>query len=256
MKKIETPKTDPVVAEVKKFQEKPNAINVIKSCGESLNPPKKTQRKNAISVINGPFKLAFKTDTFKHNYNIHNRDYVDPTTNESLNICQRILSPMDTLKLKDNKEVVKSLNATPKNVITSVGKVNEKDSLEICKRILYPVDPSSLHYETSFENNEHAMIKNMKFKIDLSTYTKNQERDSHNESLTLNNYAKKIDNVKCDVGRNVQYTELQPVRISESSEHQSVIVNLHSEHLEKHSVRPFNEMHWRKRTSQISNRHS
>lgn len=229
----------------KKIQDNPNAINVIKTSVISEMP-----NRNAVPVINAPIKLAFKKEAFKNNYNISKRDVDAPRIDiskaynmaESLNICQRILLPMNP-----NDDPAKS-NPISKNVITSVGKVTEKDSLEICKRILHPIDPSSIHYETSFENKQHASIKNMKYKINLSTYENMAKTNATEEST----------------GSPRQYTELQPVRLfpevespGKSMEHQSVIVNpqnCNDVHADKNvRVPPFNEMHWRKRTSQYSN---
>lgn len=165
------------------MEENPNAITVIKTC--SLT--QENAMTNAVSVINGPFKLAFKTDAFKNNYNIFKKDYKESAPRiqtkkpydmvESLNICQKILSPMHitTQKIENLDNSKSVIDNKPKNVIMSVGKVNEKDSLEICKKILTTIDVPPLHYETSFEEKKHALIKNIKFKLP-STYTNIAEK--------------------------------------------------------------------------------
>lgn len=259
---VTSPKSNDEDSEKQNLVEKPNAVKVIKSSVSSLSDnTEKTQTQNAVPVINGPFKLAFKTETFKHNYNIHNRDITPHTKSyDTANIFQKILPP-DNDRVEDGNYILSSKSG---NVVTIVGKVNEKDSLEICKKILSPID-APIHYETSFENKKHASIKNIKFKLP-STYTDNalktaeEGRNSYLDDFQLAYCAKKVTDVDCDVecvGND--YAELKPVATSYTSssvnEHQSVIVNPvnNSDQIPlADSVPPFNEMHWRKRTSQFS----
>lgn len=94
--------------------------------------------------MNVPLKLAFKTSAFKNHYNIH-RDYIEPPKihpkpydlEESVNICQRILTP---------------LSPPP-----------QRNVIEKAPNDLFSTPP--LHYETSFEHKKHAVIKNIKFKL-------------------------------------------------------------------------------------------
>jgi uncharacterized Zn-finger protein len=159
-KKVET-----VTATVKQLLVKPpskpidnpNAINVITASPACKNREVGGKKANSRTgtVINGPLKLAFKTSAFKNNYNINrdcDYDLLPKVTKsydlaESVNICQKILSP----------------HSPPgRNVIR---KVNEPTSTEICQKILSPFPPPPLHYETSFEHKKHAIIKNIKFKL-------------------------------------------------------------------------------------------
>ncbi|XP_056635610.1 zinc finger protein 154-like [Diorhabda sublineata] len=164
------------------------------------------------SVINGPIKLAFKTPAFKSYYNI-NRDFDHmPTVQlqsnynmaESVEICQKILSTDSSLS---------SRNMIPKT---------DSISQEICQKIL---DPNSrpIHYETSFQNKQHAMIKNIKFKVPIQ-YT-NQFKENGKVEETKND--------DCSLN----FTELQPVAMT------SVIVN-------SNDLSESGNLYWRRRTSQ------
>lgn len=247
------------VVSSKSFQEKPNAINVIKMSNK-CTPTNPIDIRNAVPVINGPLKLAFKTDAFKNNYNILNREYIaEPPpriqTNkpydmeESFNICQKILSPMDNMTppLNINKQDVIE-NNFPKNVIMSVGKVNEKDSLEICKKILTPTVETPLHYETSFEHKQHAVIKNIKFKLP-STYTNNALNLKATTSSNNDHGSIRNEKQECSVNSSNQ-----------DNKKQSVIVNNYSADQTQKDVQ-FSDLHWRRRTAQnlqpkMSNRNS
>nr|CAH7715262.1 unnamed protein product [Callosobruchus chinensis] len=161
----------------------------------------------ASSVINGPIKLAFKTPAFKSHYNI-NRDfnYVPAAQREdshvmaeSIDICQKILSTSSS-----------NPPATARDIIRKA----EPTSEEICQKILGQNPTTSpLHYETSFQNRKHAMIKNIKFKVPIQ-YTKTfQEEGSAAE-----------------------------VAEGQNDVHRSVIVN-------NNNVRQSSSLHWRRRTS-------
>ncbi|CAH0558661.1 unnamed protein product [Brassicogethes aeneus] len=197
--------------------ENPNAIKVITASPVFTKPTYEisTQKmgiRNS-SVINGPPKLAFKTPAFKTNYNI-NRELQSQKTYdiaESVNICQKILSPH---------------TATIKTI-------NEPSSSQICQTTLES-HSTPLHYETSFQNQKHAQIKNIKFKVPIQ-YTNNHKTEERCSNLIhdtiLNKGNKHLhttnDNNFCSEIDNRQHAAT------------SVIVN----------NQPGN-MHWRRRTSQ------
>lgn len=137
---------------------------------------------------------------------------------ESVNICQKILSTSRT----------PILSAPPpsRNIICRA-EPRPPTSKEICQKILDPNSEPKIHYETSFQNRQHAMIKNIKFKVPAK-YT--------NKFRETNNFPdKKINN-------NSNNT-LQDKVTLESVAATSVIVN--------NSVQFSNNMeHWRRRTSQ------
>ncbi|KAJ8933735.1 hypothetical protein NQ314_013828 [Rhamnusium bicolor] len=211
----------------KKPVDNPNAINVItaspaftKSKAEAVSPVKSDSRTG--TVINGPIKLAFKTPAFKSNYNI-NRDfnYVPPPQiqktydmAESVDICQKILSPHTT--------------TLPRTIIHKAA-----TSEEIFQKILSPYSTPPIHYETSFQNRKHAMIKNIKFKVPIQ-YTNNFK-----EIGGKNTVSEPTDRVIQDTVNNNTYTELKPVAMT------SVIVN--------NNMSQPSSMHWRRRTSQNLN---
>ncbi|XP_060523969.1 zinc finger and BTB domain-containing protein 49-like [Cylas formicarius] len=181
IKKVLNPPDPPVKKSV--VVDNPNAIHVItaspaclksKAAPVALSPEpsvKSVDSRRVGSVINGPIKLAFKTPAFKSHYNItRDCDYV-PSPQipkpidlaESVDICQKILSPSTDFCAQGPR------------------KIDEKTSTEICQKILsissskIETDvgreqsltdyPSNLHYATSFQNQKHAMIKNIKFKV-------------------------------------------------------------------------------------------
>lgn len=162
------------------------------------------------------------------------RDYIEPPKihpkpydlAESVNICQRILSPHSPPPLR--------------NVIRTLGKVDEKVSTEICQKILSPFTTAPLHYETSFEHKKHAVIKNIKFKLPPKYMNLKNNNDILNDITPLqpvNN-----DNVT-EVNlpdKNNTYAELKTVNVTNGAT--SVIVKGHANHQ--------NDMHWRRRTSQ------
>lgn len=81
---------------------------------------------------------------------------------ESVNICQKILSPHSP----PTRSIIRKIaEPTP-------------SSTEICQKILSPFSTKPLHYETSFEHKTHATIKNMKFKLPSNylDYIKNNDR--------------------------------------------------------------------------------
>ncbi|KAJ8977707.1 hypothetical protein NQ317_005440 [Molorchus minor] len=194
---------------------------------EAVSPVKSDSRSG--TVINGPIKLAFKTPAFKSHYNI-NRDfnYIPPQIQkaydmaESVDICQKILSPKTAI--------------LPRSII---GKADLMSN--------YPTPP--IHYETSFQNRKHAMIKNIKFKVPIQ-YTNNfKENAQKNNPSEMNDFT--ADSAKNDISQlsdnrivqdasnNNTYAELKPVAMT------SVIVN--------NNMSQPSSMHWRRRTSQNLN---
>lgn len=145
---------------------------------------------------------------------------------ESVNICQRILSPLSP--------------PPPRNVIKTLGNVDEKVSTEICQKILSPFSTPPLHYETSFEHKKHAVIKNIKFKLP-SNYTNIKTSDILSEITPL----KPVTNVNLNEtkgpDKNGTYTELKTVNITNGAT--SVIVK-------GNAGQSQSDMHWRRRTLQ------
>ncbi|XP_018572363.1 zinc finger protein 2 [Anoplophora glabripennis] len=215
----------------KKPVDNPNAINVItaspaftKSKAEAVPPVKSDSRTG--TVINGPIKLAFKTPAFKSNYNI-NRDfnYVPPPQiqkaydmAESVDICQKILSPHAT--------------ALPRTIIHKAA-----TSEEIFQKILSPYPAPPIHYETSFQNRKHALIKNIKFKVPIQYTNHFKEEGTQKRAATPSEAVG--DGIVQDSSNNNTYAELKPVAMT------SVIVNTNAS-------QP-SSMHWRRRTSQNLN---
>lgn len=197
--------------------------------------------------------------------NITFRDYIEPPKIhpkpydlvESVNICQRILSPHSPPPVR--------------NVIKSLGKVDEKTSSEICQKIMSPFSNSPLHYETSFEHKKHAAIKNMKFKLPQK-YTNIKSAETLDilseikclgpnakfaKSSSVLNEIKPLEPVKdlsvesanldCE-NSNFTYTELKTVNGIVNNAATSVIVKSGN-----NANQISNEMHWRRRTSQNLN---
>ncbi|RZC40966.1 zinc finger protein 708-like [Asbolus verrucosus] len=228
-------KAEPVTATVKQLLVKPtkpidnpNAINVITAspaCKNRNDALINKSNSRTGTVINGPLKLAFKTSAFKNSYNIHRDcDYdIIPKVSkpydlaESVNICQKILSP----------------HSPPiRNIIR---KVSEPTSTEICQKILSPYPTRPIHYETSFEHKKHAIIKNIKFKLPPN-YTNLKVNDTLKEVIPL----KPVNNLDSELSNNNNntYTELKTVQNAATS----VIVNS--------NLSQDSNMHWRRRTSQ------
>ncbi|KAJ3666700.1 hypothetical protein Zmor_002134 [Zophobas morio] len=206
----------------------PNAINVITAspaCKSKVDSTVKKPNNRTGTVINGPLKLAFKTNEFKNSYNIHRDCDYDLLHNvskpydlaESVNICQKILSP----------------HSPPTRSIIRKG--NEPTSTEICQKILSPYPTRPLHYETSFEHKKHAIIKNIKFKLPAN-YTNLKVNDTLKDIFPLT--SAKSSNVDSEASNNNSYSELKTVQNAATS----VIVN---SNLNQNS-----SMHWRRRTSQ------
>lgn len=209
----------------------PNAIKVITPSPIHNTAAKTKNEPPPVPFMNVPLKLAFKTSAFKNHYNIH-RDYIEPPKihpkpydlEESVNICQRILSPLSP--------------PPPRNVIKTLGNVDEKVSTEICQKILSPFSTPPLHYETSFEHKKHAVIKNIKFKLP-SNYTNIKTSDILSEITPL----KSVPNVDPNevVEKNGTYAELKTVSVTNGAT--SVIVK-------GNAGQSQSDMHWRRRTLQ------
>nr|CAI5864084.1 unnamed protein product [Callosobruchus analis] len=119
---------------------------------------------------------------------------------ESIDICQKILSTSSS-----------NLPVAARGIIRKA----EPTSEEICQKILGQNPTTSpLHYETSFQNRKHAMIKNIKFKVPIQ-YTKTFQEERGTAEVTE------------------QQTDV----------HRSVIVN-------NNNVAQSTSLHWRRRTSQ------
>ncbi|VEN53335.1 unnamed protein product [Callosobruchus maculatus] len=148
----------------------------------------------ASSVINGPIKLAdFNYVPAAQRENSH-------VLAESIDICQKILS---------------TSSSNPSVAARGIIRKAEPTSEEICQKILGQTPtPSPLHYETSFQNRKHAMIKNIKFKVPIQ-YTKTFQEE----------------------GGSTEVAE------GETDAHRSVIVN-------NNNVEQSTSLHWRRRTSQ------
>ncbi|XP_066245059.1 zinc finger protein 723-like isoform X1 [Euwallacea similis] len=175
------------------FVDNPNAVNVITASPALTSkcradpaavpiqqPPtiSTDSRPAGSTVINGPIKLAFKTPAFKSNYNI-----------------------------TGGGEPVPSSHLTQDFSLTSTAhsEVTRPDLEPLQSSDLAPFS-SVLHYETSFQNRKHAMIKNIKFKVparytnslktstnnnpngsDVSTKSSDQDSHSSNTSVIVNN---------------------------------------------------------------------
>lgn len=139
-----------------------------------------------------------------------------------MNICQRILTPLSP--------------PPQRNVIKTLGSVDEKVSTEICQKILSP----PLHYETSFEHKKHAVIKNIKFKLPPH-YINTKTNDILSEITPL----KPVTNVHLNEmkggEKNGTYTELKSVDVVNGAT--SVIVK-------GSAGQNQSDMHWRRRTLQ------
>lgn len=226
--------TKPSVSMATSPVDTPNAIKVITPSpihNSANKPPVVKTNPPAVPFMNVPLKLAFKTSAFKNHYNIH-RDYIEPPKihpkpydlEESVNICQRILSPLSPPPVR--------------NVIKTLGNVDEKVSTEICQKIL---SPSPLHYETSFEHKKHAVIKNIKFKLP-SHYINTKTNDILSEITPLKPVSNvSINEIKQPDKNGTTYTELKTVDVINGAT--SVIVKGGASHSQI-------DMHWRRRTLQ------
>lgn len=206
----------------------PNAIKVITPSPIAIN--KTTATTSVVKpFMNVPLKLAFKTSAFKNHYNIH-RDYIEPPKihpkpydlEESVNICQRILSPLSPPHARNQ-------------IIKNVGNVDEKVSTEICQKILGSTT-TPIHYETSFEHKKHAVIKNIKFKLP-SHYLNTKTNDIALSDITPLKPVANVDLNDMKIGEKTTYTELKTVNSATS-----VIVK-------GNASNPI-DMHWRRRTLQ------
>lgn len=115
------------------------------------------------------------------------------------------------------------------------------DASPLSQKILSNNTP--LHYETSFQNRKHAMIKNIKFKVPIQ-YTQNTRKDEQikeplNDIVPLKPVMVNEEMIVNGNTNNNTYTELKTVPNSSTS----VIVN---------AVQP-NNVHWRRRISQNLN---
>lgn len=143
---------------------------------------------------------------------------------ESVNICQKILSTSSTPVIKSQPS---------RNVICRV-EPRPPTSEEICQKILDPNSEPKIHYETSFQNRKHAMIKNIKFKVPAKYTSKFRESNNVTTDKAIIN----------SINNNTSSDDIVQDRNSmESVAATSVIVN--------NSVQFSNRMeHWRRRTSQ------
>lgn len=155
---------------------------------------------------------------------------------ESVNICQKILSTSSTPVVIPQPS--SSSSSSSRNIICRT-ETRPPTSEEICQKILDPNSEPKIHYETSFQNRKHAMIKNIKFKVPAK-YT-SKFRESNNvvvsDKSTSNNIIN-INNNNCKgIIQSKNKNSLESVAAT------SVIVN--------NSVQFSNSMeHWRRRTSQ------
>lgn len=128
-----------------------------------------------------------------------------------------------------------------RNVIKTLGNVDEKVSTEICQKILSPFSTPPLHYETSFEHKKHAVIKNIKFKLP-SHYINTKTNDILSEITPL----KPVTNVNLNEikgsDKNGTYAELKTVDVINGGA-TSVIVK-------GSAGQSQSDMHWRRRTLQ------
>lgn len=144
---------------------------------------------------------------------------------ESVNICQKILSTssIPVIKSQPLRNVICRVESRPPT------------SEEICQKILDPNSAPKIHYETSFQNRKHAMIKNIKFKVPAKYTSKFRESNivaTDRVILNSNN-----NNHASSNGIIQDRNSLESVAAT------SVIVN--------NSVQFSNSMeHWRRRTSQ------
>lgn len=159
-----------------------------------------------------------------------------------------------------------------RNVIRSLGRVDEKTSSEICQKIMSPFSNSPPHYETAFEHKKHAAIKNMKLKLpqkctnvksaagtsDILGEIENLEAGGKFKSSSILGDVKPLEPVKgvgvdgaSLEGENggFTYTELKTVNgVVGNNAATSVIVKSGN-----NANQISNEMHWRRRTSQNLN---
>lgn len=141
---------------------------------------------------------------------------------ESVNICQKILSSS-------------SVPQPPRKVICRV-EARPPTSEEICQKILDPNSEPKIHYETSFQNRKHAMIKNIKFKVPAKYTNKFRESNNVTDKSIINN-------LNLNNNNNSNNDIVRGNSCLESVAATSVIVN--------NSVQCSNSMeHWRRRTSQ------
>ncbi|CAG9765236.1 unnamed protein product [Ceutorhynchus assimilis] len=183
----------------------PNAVNVITAspalttkCNAVTvvqQPTISTDSRPTGSVINGPIKLAFKTPAFKSHYNITRGDecLAAPQIASNLSLVGPVDMPHSATEILSAQPPELIFPSPPQNV-SSLSSVH--------------------HYETSFQNKKHAMIKNIKFKVP-EQYTNSFKAISTNNNVS-----------------------------SDDSEFQtSVIVN-------SSNVNNSSDIHWRRRTSQ------
>lgn len=148
---------------------------------------------------------------------------------ESVNICQKILSTSSTpvVMPQPSRKVICRVEPRPPT------------SEEICQKILDPNSEPKIHYETSFQNRKHAMIKNIKFKVPAKYTSKFRESNNVSDRSIINN----CNNIIRDNCNNSNCNNIIRDTLEESVAATSVIVN--------NSVQFPNSMeHWRRRTSQ------
>lgn len=136
------PDNTPLLQRLDVVRDRPNAVTVIKappniSRIKEARQEETMERGEGKSAINAPLKLALKTNEFKSHYNIQSRNDVE----------------LDQIDLSNNGPLPTNLNANKIN--------SRRASLTSC---IAPKD-AGCHYETSFEQKKHAIIKNIKFKL-------------------------------------------------------------------------------------------
>lgn len=200
---------------------------VITSNSNYVAPPA-----NAVSVINGPVKLICKTKDFKDNYNITREE--PPEIIENVDIYKKILSDEPKPEIIENiyKKILLPMDAERYDPFSPT---LNKEPPDLIKG-LQPLTVPRIHYETSFENGPHAIIKNIKFKLPADytpTLTKfQQQRDA-----------------KLEEENERKYRELMPMRFTQGLvDRQNCVRTITKTPVVETGPA---EIHWRKRTTQI-----
>ncbi|XP_050296636.1 zinc finger protein 624-like [Anthonomus grandis grandis] len=160
----------------------PNAVNVITALttnysggavGESAMQQRQQTKATVSSahsrptgsVINGPVKLAFKTPAFKSVYNItRGGDFLpQPNGQTNVSLAPDTVSSSTTIDT-DARENAMQTSATPNYSFETSADTVPSPANSTSQQCLSSYS-SALHYETSFQNKKHAMIKNIKFKV-------------------------------------------------------------------------------------------
>lgn len=227
------PDNTPLLQRLDVVRDRPNAVTVIRAPPAKLAKNRENREeivnepREEKSVINAPLKLALKTNEFKSHYNIQSRNCLENEEENANN--QRSVLPSEISKIDERKASLTSFTA-PK--------------------------ASGIHYETSFEQEKHAIIKNIKFKLPAK-YTNLKSKPNN---ITLNNFSNnsmQLQNynfiAEANSVQNIEYLEnnligAQNIEIcSEMTAGTSVIVNT------SYTADTPENVHWRRRMARNLN---